>query len=107
MTIQKYSIDLVYCPGKELVIADALTRAYLPEKSDMPPHTDSEVNVLCTLPISNSKLLQLQIEIQSDPMLQQLKTMVEKGGQSINVKCHNSIHHFGVYVIRYLSIMAW
>ena len=45
----------------------------------MPPHTDIEVNVLCTLPISNSKLLQLQTETQSDPVLQQLKTMVEKG----------------------------
>lgn len=79
MTVQKYSIDLVYRPGKELVIADTLSRAYLPEKSDMPPHTDFEVNVLCTLPISNSKLLQLQTETQSDPVLQQLKTMVEKG----------------------------
>ena len=79
MTVQKYSTDLVYRPGKELIIADTLSRAYLPEKSDMPPHTDFEVNVLCTLPLSNSKLLQLQTETQSDPVLQQLKTMVEKG----------------------------
>ena len=38
MTVQKYSIDLVYCPSKELDIAEALSRAYFPEKSNMPPH---------------------------------------------------------------------
>ena len=82
MTVQKYSIDLVYRPGKELVIADALSRAYLPEQSDMSTHTDFEVNVICTLPISNSKLLQLQTETKTDPVLQQLKMMVEKGWPS-------------------------
>ena len=79
MTFQKCSTDLVYRPGKELVIANALSRAYLPEKSDIPPYTDFEVDVLCTLLIFDSKLLQLQTETQSDPVLQQLKTMVEKG----------------------------
>ena len=62
MTVQKYSIDLVYHPGKELVITDALSRAYLPEQSDMPPHTDFEVNVICTLPM----YLQLQTTATTD-----------------------------------------
>ena len=34
MTIQKYSINVVYHPGKQLVIADTLSRAFLLEQSD-------------------------------------------------------------------------
>ena len=34
MTVQKYSIDVVYHPGKYLVIADTLSRAFLPEPPD-------------------------------------------------------------------------
>jgi len=34
MSVQKYPINLVYCPGKQLVVADALSRTYLPDQSD-------------------------------------------------------------------------
>jgi len=30
LTLQKYTYNVVYCPGSRLVIADALSRAYLP-----------------------------------------------------------------------------
>ena len=45
MSIQKYPINLVYCPGKQLVIADTLSRAYLPEQPDNSTSFKFEVNV--------------------------------------------------------------
>jgi len=45
MTIQKYSINLVYHPGKQLVIADALSRVYLPEQSDNLLSKEFEINI--------------------------------------------------------------
>ena len=53
---------------KKLVIADTLSRAYLPEQ----PDNSFEVNVISALPISNSKLEELQLMAQSDSALQQL-----------------------------------
>ena len=59
MTIQKYSISVIYLPGKQLAIADALSRAFLPEQSDDILEEKFEINVLCNLPISKTKLSQL------------------------------------------------
>ena len=65
MSIQKYPIDLVYRPGKQLVIADTLSRAYIPESTDHSISLEFEVNTLSTVPISDSKLHLLQTETQS------------------------------------------
>ena len=79
MSIQKYSINLVYCPGKQLVIADTLSRAYLSDQSDSHTSLEFEVNVVSTLPISKPKLNQLQSMTQCDPDLQQLVQIIQKG----------------------------
>ena len=67
MSIQKYSINLVYRSGKQLVIADTLSRAYLPDQSDSHTSLEFEVNVVSTLPILKPKLNQLQSMTQCDP----------------------------------------
>ena len=57
MSIQKYSIKLVYHPGKQLLIADALAiKSILPEQPDSSTSFNFEVNVIPALPISISKL---------------------------------------------------
>ena len=55
MTVQKYSIDVVYHPGKYLVIADTLSRAFLPEPPDETLEAKFEVNVISIVPISETK----------------------------------------------------
>ena len=56
MTIQKYSINLVYRPGKELVIPDTLSRAFLQQTLDEKYPEELEINLLHLLHISNTKL---------------------------------------------------
>ena len=79
MSIQKYSINLVYRYGKQLVIADTLSRAYLPDQFDSRTSLEFEVNVVSTLPISKPKLNQLQSMTQCDSDLQQLVQITQKG----------------------------
>lgn len=45
--------------GKELVIAGGVSRAYLPIDDATSPDTELEVNVICTLPVSDASLQQL------------------------------------------------
>jgi len=71
LSIQKYSINLVYRPGKQLVVADALSRAYLPNQPEDNTY-EFEANVVTTQPISAPKLNQLQSMTKSNSDLQQL-----------------------------------
>ncbi len=83
MKLQKYDFDLEYAPGKTMVVSDALSRAYLKdrsspelEESDLIHHVHS---ILDSLPIRTARLTQLQKETASDPVLQQLKQFTLTG----------------------------
>ena len=61
------------------MIADTLSRAYLPEEADEPLTEEFEVNVIQTLPIFEQKLKKLQRETSQDSTLQESKSTVERG----------------------------
>jgi len=81
MSVQKYPMNLIYHPGKQLVIADALSRAYLPDQSDGNTSFEFEVNIISTLPISKPKLDQPQSRTHSDSDFKkkQLMQLTENG----------------------------
>ena len=79
MAVQKYPIKVKYRPGKELLIADTLSRAHLPEEASDLCSEEFEINIICTLPISEMKLEKLKQETAKDPSLQELKHTVKKG----------------------------
>ena len=56
MSIQKYPINLVYRPGKQLVIADTLSRSYIKDSTNSSTSFEFEVHALTTVPISVDKL---------------------------------------------------
>ena len=53
--IQMYPLVVTYRPGKELLIADTLLRAYFPDEYPNILDEKLEVNLVNTLPISDSK----------------------------------------------------
>ena len=60
LQLQKYDIRLQYTPGKEMYIADTLSRAYL---KDLPNDNESDiegVNMLSDLPISEQRISEIQ-----------------------------------------------
>ena len=75
MTTQKYPMDVTYCPGKHLVLADTLSRSYLPEFGES-IEEKYDINIVQTLPISDSKLNQLKEETKKDQHLQQPASLI-------------------------------
>ena len=76
MSIQKCQITVQYRPRKELLIADTLSRAPLPEPANELEFKQYDINVLHTLPITESKLKQIQDKTKEDKALQDLMVTV-------------------------------
>ncbi|KAJ8020550.1 hypothetical protein HOLleu_40168 [Holothuria leucospilota] len=71
--LQKYQVEIVYKPGKEMHIADALSRTYLPVSGKGTLEDEIELHVhmlLSNLPISVSKLEEIKFETGKDAVMQ-------------------------------------
>ena len=79
MSIQRYRISVKYRPGKELLIADALSRAPLPDEALGLIYEEYDINTLTTVSISETKLDQIRQTTLNDPDLQSLKPLIQHG----------------------------
>lgn len=84
MTLQRYDFDLIYTPGKYIVLADTLSRAPA-LNSDTAKNTAAEdiethINmVTASLPASDTILQQIVKETAKDPMLHKVFHCVNNG----------------------------
>ena len=78
LRIQKYNYDIKYSPGKTMVLADTLSRAYQPRQPDNIEGYE-EVNMVNFLPIRDERLEQLKLETDQDEILQMLKKSIIRG----------------------------
>jgi hypothetical protein len=79
LQLQKYDIRLQYTTGKEMYIADTLSRAYL---KDLPNDNESDiegVNMLSDLPISEQRISEIQQHPLNDEQMQELKEVLQQG----------------------------
>ena len=86
--IQPYDLEVRYSPGAEIPIPDALSRLHLPDM-DTQLQNDIEVyvhTVMKSLPVSNSKLEEIQHETRQDAQLAALTSLVHDGWPS---KCQS------------------
>ncbi|CAC5412463.1 unnamed protein product [Mytilus coruscus] len=81
LRLQKYDIILQYRPGKEMYLADTLSRAYLKETSDTSITTDEieSINMIDELPISEERISELQEHTKNDLQMQELKEVIQEG----------------------------
>ena len=105
MTTQKYPLDVTYRPGKHLVLADTLSRAYLPECGES-IEEKYDINIVQTLPISNSKLHQLKVETKKDPHLQQLASLITTGWPTPNKMYQQNAYPTGNILTNYQFAMT-
>ena len=87
MNILRYAINLVWQPGKEMHVADCLSRAFLETTSTKAvtlSHTPAnlqqvEINFLESLPYAGAQLEMLKSQTDEDDSLSQLKQIVTSG----------------------------
>ena len=82
LRLQKYDFSFEYSPGKTMVVADALSRAYLKDNEpeiELPDLIHYIQTVINHIPISKKKLQQLQEETAKDAILQKLKFYTREG----------------------------
>ena len=79
LRLQKYDYDIRYNPGKNMVITDTLSRAFLPADPNEPAMEYEEVNMVSFLPIRDERLELLRKATSEDETLQMLKTTIITG----------------------------
>ena len=92
--LQKYNLKIVYKPGKELFIADTLSRAFIPNEQTSEGKTCDvyaveqeeylikaieEIDMVEFLPITTERLADLREKTERDESLQKLKHVIRVG----------------------------
>ena len=90
--LQQYDLEVHYKPGKELWIADQLSRAY--QQNSNEDDLEEELEIQIVLPISTPKLNQLKEDTKNDGTLQRLKEVVLQGWPKYKSDLHPSIRAF-------------
>ncbi|XP_021340038.1 uncharacterized protein K02A2.6-like [Mizuhopecten yessoensis] len=98
LRLQKYDIELKYRPGKELVLVDTLSRAYI-QKSVTDDNLSEEIerhvmSVLRNIPVSDGKLEQIRTETLKDETLQEVVKIVEEGWPDHRSETPSRTHDF-------------
>ena len=80
LQLQRYTFTLVYKPGKDMVLADTLSRAYIndkPESSDLEEDLICAVNLIVSnLPVSDPKLTEIRTATEQDTVMMRLKNTI-------------------------------
>lgn len=84
MTLQRYDFELIYTPGKYIVLADALSRALTPindmSVSSTTVDAETQINILtASLPASDVMLQKIVQETAKDPLLQRISHHIQNG----------------------------
>ena len=78
LQLQHYDLNIIYKKGKDLVIADTLSRAYIPECALSEMESD-DIQVLSVISISENKYKELQTASMSDPIIKKTIELCQVG----------------------------
>lgn len=100
--IQKYDIEVKYKRGKDLLIADALSRAYLPNRSDDDRSLEIEIDAQICLITSqinatDTKMQEIREKTKSDEELIVLKNAIENGWPNDSKKLNEKVKIYCKY----------
>lgn len=82
--LQPYKINLIYKPGKELLVADCLSRAFEKNNGDENALSEQDIEahvciVNLTLPITDRQRDRFKLETEKDEIMQILKNYIRNG----------------------------
>ena len=90
MKLMRYDLKVQYKTGKELFIADTLSRAYLSETGN----ELDDLEVAAVLPMSEDKLTKLQEATANDTVLQNLTSFVLNGWPEYYSQCPDELRPY-------------
>ncbi|KAL2080774.1 hypothetical protein ACEWY4_024567 [Coilia grayii] len=79
LRLQKYNMTVKYKKGKELYVADALSRNFLKETDENENSDDVQLCAVMCLPIAPERLQEISTETEKDPTLTTLKQNILHG----------------------------
>ena len=84
LQLQKYSFTLIYKPGKDMVLADTLSRAYIDDDDNACKSLEEDLvcavnSLLNKAPISDPKLEELRAATKTDATMNKLKEVILSG----------------------------
>ncbi|CAI5671962.1 unnamed protein product [Oreochromis niloticus] len=96
LQLQRYDIEIVHRPGKDIPVADTLSRKpLLNQDSTLSEGMEDQVHsVINSLPVSNKKLSEIQAATGCDPQLTLLKQTVHDGWPEDRKKCPKTLLDF-------------
>jgi hypothetical protein len=102
LRLQRYDFIAKYKPGKEMVLADTLSRAYVPNSEPDESYMEDEVeyhthSVLHRIPVSTDKLEKIREETSKDPTMMVLLTVIRRGWPQSRQQTPVEIHEFWNY----------
>ena len=89
LQIQPYDLEVHYIRGKDIPVADALSRLHTSEESDdFQNEIEFHVNSFVKhIPVSDTKMEQIRKENQRDPVMQTLIKVIQEGWPVVRKSC--------------------
>lgn len=96
LQLQKYNFTIVHRPGKDIPVADTLSRKSLSDQDmSLTEGMDIQVHtVYSSLPVSDSKLEEIRVETEKDPQFQKLQEVIQNGWPEEKKKCPMIVSEF-------------
>ena len=96
LRLQKYDVNVRHKPGKEIPVGDTLSRLHLKDTNDTHEAFDAQLHtVMANLPVSDTKISELQAHTRDDPVLQELIRIIQKGWPDQRSQCPKSALRIG------------
>ena len=90
--IHQYDVDIQWKPGKDVVVADLLSRSYMNDNTRTTGEAEfTQINMVSFLPISEARLTDIQRESEADETLQLIKPIILQGWPEDKVKVPDSL----------------
>ncbi|KAI8506223.1 hypothetical protein Bbelb_156500 [Branchiostoma belcheri] len=95
LRLQKYDLVVQHRPGKDIPVADALSRLYLEETDGMSETFEAQVHMVTSnLPVSSRRMEEVRRETREDSQLVTLKGTIKEGWPDTKDKCDPQITEY-------------
>ena len=96
LQLQRYTLRLVHVPGKQIPVADTLSRKYLPDTvPGLSKGIEAQVHMVHeNVQFSDRRLNEIRTSTQADPQFQTLSKVILEGWPDLRRNCPKSVQEF-------------